>query len=215
MLNRRHLFAASAAVAVIAAPAIVVASQPDAELLELGAKYERVVADYKAATARSEATYQDFKAQRPSPPPALIVTRKDAFDFGGLHHQVSRPLNPHGYDYLEKWLPDTGNRNNAASTRLEPRARELLKAYDDHEEATQRILAAVGHKAASDVEDGLYERLCEIERAILAAPCSTLAGLKVKAMVADNNRAPEDHTPNFSEIAAFAVVDLILNGGLN
>jgi hypothetical protein len=215
MLNRRHLFAAGAAVAVIAAPAVAAASQPDAELLELGANYERVVADYRAATARSEATYQDFKAQRPCPPPALIVTRKDAFDFGAFHSQVSRPLTPHGYVHLEKWLTNTGVRSQAASARLEPRVRELLKAYDDHETATQRVLAAVGHKAASDAEDGLYDRLCELERAILAAPCTTLAGLKVKAQVADYNRAPEDHTPNFSEVAAFSVVDLILNGGLN
>lgn len=214
MLNRRDVFSAAAAVAVIAAPAVTVASvRTDSALLELGAEYERVVAAHQAAVTRSATTYLDFKVNRPSPPDALIVSRADAFDFSILHAQISRPLTAHGYVHLEKWLADKASRNQAASLRLEPRARELLKAYDDHEAATQRVMDAVGHKQASDAEERLYERVCELERSILAAPCTSLAGLKVKALVAHNNREQDD-VMDLSERAAFAVVDYVMNGGM-
>lgn len=215
MLNRRHIFGASAAALIASVPAVSVAAPAaDAELLALGAQYEQAFAEYQRAIATSKTTWDAFLARRPEPSAAMVMSRNDAIDFG-LFKNAGHPLTLYSYRALERWLSQPALRNGAASKRLEPRARALMKAYDDHEAAEERLVIATGHKAATAAEDALYDRVCELEKAILAAPCTTLAGIRVKAVVADNNRPLASHTPDFSEEAAFTVVDLILKGGLN
>lgn len=62
-------------------------------------------------------------------------------------------------------------------------------------------------------EDALYKKVCALEHTILRTPCSTMEGLRVKALVAHNNREPDDMM-DLSEKAAFAVVDYVMNGGM-
>lgn len=215
MLSRRSMFGASAAAIIASVPAVTVASpSADAALLDLGLRYEKAFADYQQAVSTSKATWAAFKARRPEPSPAMMVSQIDAIDFG-IFKNAGQPLSIYSYRALERWLSRPDLRNTRASDQMEPRARALMQAYDEHEAAEERMVVATGHKAASEAEDALYEKACELERAIIATPCSTLAGLRVKAMVAHNNREPADHEPDFPTTAAFSVIDALLNGGLN
>ena len=214
MLSRRTMFGASAAAIIASVPVVSVASpSADAALLDLGARYEKAFADYQQALATSKATWAAFKARRPEPSQAMMVSQIDALDFGIIKN-AGHPLSIYSYRALERWLTRPDLRNTRASEKMEPRARALMKAYDDHEAAEQRLVISTGHKAASAAEDAFYEKTCELERAIISSPCSTLAGLRVKALVAHNNREPADYEPDFPTTAAFSVIDALLNGGL-
>ncbi|GAA0212391.1 hypothetical protein QOZ96_003608 [Brevundimonas nasdae] len=61
-----------------------------------------------------------------------------------------------------------------------------------------------------------YSRVGEIEEQIVATPCSTMEGLKVKARVAKEVLYPTTSVDNdWRDTVGLSVVDAILNGGLN
>lgn len=66
---------------------------------------------------------------------------------------------------------------------------------------------------AKNAADALLERVSDLEQEILESPASTLDGLRVKALVAHNNREPDDHDLGYGDAAAYSVVDFILGHG--
>ncbi|MGX1587355.1 hypothetical protein [Brevundimonas diminuta] len=133
MLNRRTFFGTTAAVAIAATPlAVQAAVQPDAELVALGAAYER-------------AKFELDEAAR---------------------------------------VADLARQGDAAD-------------------------------AADEQWEKAYSRFNEIEDKIVALPCHSLDGLKVKAMVAKYRLDPVSSPDcDWKDICALSVVDFILSGGL-
>lgn len=69
--------------------------------------------------------------------------------------------------------------------------------------------------AADEQWEKAYSRFNEIEDKIVALPCRSLEGLKVKAMVAKYRLDPVSSPDcDWKDICALSVVDFILSGGL-
>ncbi|GEM_PF-2764698 len=75
--------------------------------------------------------------------------------------------------------------------------------------------AADAADAADEQWERAYSRFNEIEDKIVALPCHSLEGLKVKAMVAKYRLDPVSSPDcDWKDICALSVVDFILSGGL-
>lgn len=214
-LNRRTLFGAAAiGVPALAMPAAVAADNRDARLIALGEQDGRLYEQFVAASARTKAAYARYQARLPKPSPVLTITRSDAFRFGAaLYGQVGRSLTQRDRDWLSTWLEQTHLRSGNHSL-VEGRARDLIAAYDEDDRTERRVSVATGLRAASVAEGELYERLTEVEGQIVALPCHTMDGARVKARIARRyNQPDEDDQQDWGVKAAMQVVDLVLQKG--
>lgn len=208
-LNRRTLFGAAAlAGTALAVPAMAQVALDDADLLALGRDHERLFAEYGAAKHQTSKAHTAYKRRLPAP---TVITATDARVFQGLHNAAGKEAS-WAYEYLQKWLAAPHTRTSMPSA--EARARELIKASEEQDKVEQRIAAETGLDRAGEREDDLYERLCDIEADIVAARCTTMAGLVIKARVA-RRLIPDGHSVenDWSDTVALSVIDVVLKMG--
>ncbi len=214
-VNRRALFGAAPALTVLAVPAAARAFQAgDTELIVLGNQHTRAVSAYEAAREACGAAYKRHEDTRPEAPVCLTITRHDCWDHGGyLYRRDGSLANERDVEYLRKWLASPHLRRGDFS-RTEARAIEVIAAFEKHDRAVLMNEEKSGLVRAGEVEDDAYERMCDLEDRIVEAPCSTLAGLMVKARVAKRLVPDGDHVSNdWHDTAALAVIDVILKMG--
>lgn len=184
-LNRRSLFGAVPAAALLGVAPTQAIAATDADLIDLGARYERAFAVYKQAAADAKVAYQTFKSvlgdRRPK------VTAADLGRFGeGLRHDYEKGgLTPGGCQTLRRWLDMPHLRNQLAQTNGEQRVRELLEAWDRYEAEEDEISVATGRTATSDRETETYNIVDDLADEILSSTIRTMAGARVVARVAE------------------------------
>ncbi len=220
MLNRRHIFGASAAALIASVPAVSVAAPAaDADLIALGARYEATWAEYHRAMERSKAAYKAFEQACPLPPETMRLTRADALDFGLDWRAVGEMMCPIEHRKISSRLADprvTSLQSAGATARLRKRGQELIAAYDAHAALVERIEKQSGYVEADLAEDVLWQRVKDLQQDIVDAPCSTMAGLRVKALVCTHVLKPTTDVDNdWPETVGLSVANAILNGGLN
>lgn len=204
MLNRRHLFGASAAVAVASLPLAVAAASPEVDRIQRD--YEALYSRYQKATQVSAAAYKRYADEKPLAPTACKIMPRDVAIFGGaVVHGVGQPISPKSADWLRAYL-EAPQRTKVGCDR----AHEILaarQAWDDEELA---VSIRTGLRDASDREDDLADELFDMEKKIVALGCPTAAHARLLSLLAKNN--PDN---DIGSDAAFAVAAFVLNGGLN
>ena len=107
----------------------------------------------------------------------------------------------------------------SADAALVALGRHYTSLREQHEQAAEAGLVAYdkakedpGYASYEKKADALYKAVHDLEGQILRSPCTTLEGIRVKALVAHSNRDPQDHMDLASK-AAYAVVDFVLRGG--
>ena len=219
MLSRRSMFGASAAAIIASVPVVSVAApSADAELLALGARYETTWAEYKRASERAKAAYSAYESALPPEPEALRLTVADVRDFALDWRSVGEIMCPLEYRRITERLSDprvTSIRSASATARLRARGRDLLAAYDDHEAIVEALEKRSGYVEAEQAEDALWTEVKDLQQDIVDARCTTMAGLRVKALVASHVLKPATSVDNdWTETVGLSLADVILNGGL-
>ncbi len=213
MLNRRTFFATTAAVAIAAAPAATVADvSADRELLELGRQWEIAVERRVTATDLADRLLAEYERTKPKTP-RLRATAEDCER--GISRNVGATI---------PWESVLLTCRRAREWRTQPEhtpgrlkwVERFERAYERHNTALKVHAKSIGLTAADDEYDAAYDALNAIEERIVAARCSTLDGLRVKARVAKRLIPPVTDVENdWHDTAALAVIDSILSGGLN
>lgn len=215
MLNRRTFFGATAAVAAMAAPAVTVADvSADAALLDMGRQWEALVERQAAAEAEGRRLKVIFDRTKPRAP-RLRITQEDCERGIGRNGGVGATI---------PWESVLLICRRAREWRAQPEhmpgrlkwAERFERAYERHDTALRIHAESIGLTAADDEYDAAYHALNAIEERIVAAHCSTLEGLRIKARVAKRLVPPTTDTDNdWHDTAALSVIDSILSGGLN
>lgn len=205
MLNRRSLFAAGAAVAVVAAPVAVQATpQADAELIALEREYDEALEAHARTSAEAARLSKVYEHERPRPTGALIARESDVRLFPEIRAKAGEALDGVDVSAIEYHLA-----RHSAPVRA--RANEIIDAYAAWTGELDAASEKVGYAKASDIDDEAYGALCDVERRIVEAPCKSMGWARLKARVAHNSR-PEPGEGDWSQIAAFSVVDFVLSG---
>lgn len=209
MLNRRTFFGTTAAVAIAAAPAVTVADvSADRELLELGRQWEIAVERRATAIELADRLLAEHERTKPKTP-RLRATAEDCERGIGRSGGVGTTI---------PWESVLLICRRAREWRAQPEhmpgrlkwAERFERAYERHDTALRRHADSIGLTAA----DAAYDALNAIEERIVAARCSTLEGLRVKARVAKRLIPPVTDVDNdWHDTAALAVIESILNGG--
>lgn len=214
MLNRRLFFGATAAVAAMTAPAVTVANVgADAELLEMGRQWEVLFEQKEAAYAEAARLQDLFDASKP-PPPRLRITQEDLNRGVGMRAaRLGGVISPEEFRRIlrnaKTYTPDV------VPTRYKW-SRRFIRADEAHITRVEARRRAIGLCALEDECDRLYDAIRALEDRIIAEPCSTLAGARVKARVAKTLIPGPDQVDNdWHDTAALSVINSILNGGLN
>lgn len=213
MLNRRTFFGASAALASAAAPAVTFADvSADRELLELGRQWEIAVERRATATELADRLLAEYDRTKPKTP-RLRATAEDCER--GISRNVGATI---------PWESVLLTCRRAREWRAQPEhmpgrlkwAERFERAYERHDTALRLHAESIGLTAADAEYDAAYHALNAIEERIVAARCSTLEGLRIKARVAKRLVPPTTDTDNdWHDTAALSVIDSILSGGLN
>ena len=218
MLNRRLFFGATAAVAAMAAPAVSVANvSADAALLDMGRQWEAAVARRAAATATADRLQGEYVKTKPRPP-RLTATKEDCARGLDIYGGVGATIPWERVQLIVRRAAEWKNDRLQQST-MDGRskwAERFVRADERHDAALRVHADRIGLTAADDEYDAAYSALSDLEDQIIAAPCSTLAGLRVKARVAKRLIPPTTDTDNdWHDTAALNVIDALLSGGLN
>lgn len=211
--TRRSLFAIAGAAALV--PAVAMAApaptHADAELIALGLEDERLHAAYEAASAVRSEAFRRLQAMQPTPPPELIIKRMDVWDFfGDMHLYIGKEADDYVVRRVKTWLASEHLRAWNFK-RVEDRAHEIIAAYERHAAAVTVAEHRSGLTRACQVEDDAYEALSDNEDRIMALPCRTLEGARIKARLARRN-IPEDTKVSGYVRHAMEVVDFVLRG---
>lgn len=194
--SRRSMLAGLAALGA-AAPAIAVAVpvNEDAELSALFAQFQRISAEWDAATnhrANMEVVYHDI---RPAFPQAAVTTEADRRKrLGGTvgdrygEEDIPRLSQPQRGD--EVVTPYPGRPGEVIVRRpvcpeKTARAREIVKALEDYRAADEAARLMSGFGEAVERAEKADRALDEIQARILAVPAKTLAGVIIKARVVE------------------------------
>lgn len=202
-MNRRELFAAGAAVAAVAAPVAVQAASPaDAELIALEREYDAARQTYARTSAEATRLYRAYEQQRPTASGALIAKESDVRLFPGTRMKAGE-----GIDGTDVWA--IRDRMAMMSAPVLARAQEIIEAHERLMEEDAAVSTRTGFAASGEIDDAAYDALCAVEKRIVDAPCTSMGWARLKARVARDNR-PEADTMDWSELAAFSVVDFVL-----
>lgn len=212
MLNRRTFFGTTAAVAIAAAPAVTVADvSADRELLELGRQWEIAVERRATAIELADRLLAEHERTKPKTP-RLRATAEDCERGIGRNGGVGTTI---------PWESVLLICRRAREWRAQPEpmpgrlkwAERFERAYERHDTALRRHAESIGLTTADAEYDAAYDALNAIEERIVAAPCSSLEGLRVKARVAKRLIPPITDTENdWHDTAALTVIDSILSG---
>lgn len=214
--TRRALFAIGGAVAIAGTPVVAIASaSADAELLDLGRQWEAAVARGEAATREADLLKEVFERSKPHPP-RLRATQEDVSrGLGGGALEVGDPI---AWATVQEILVRSKTWGSEA-LRHPVRNRWLSRferATDRYRDRLQAHREAIGLMAAERECDAATERQVQLEDQIVKAPCSTMAGLKVKARAIRSSFDPVESLNNdWKDTAALSVINVILEGGLH
>jgi hypothetical protein len=216
-LSRRSILgtgiAAAGALAVSALPAIAIASNADAKLLQLCRNWHRLHRAYNVAIRRQDDAEM---AQGPLPPvPTILQQRIEVFpgvpedDLIPAYHALD------GYDHRHEWI-SRGHAKAVAEGkfRLErglfpgadpndttlvsipetarAKARECLKAHEQWERARKARTAESECREA--IANQFGARLDDMARAIAETPAQTMQGLRAKLAIIDAETDCADDT---------------------
>lgn len=214
MLNRRTFFSATAAVTAMAAPALTVADvSADAALLDMGRQWEALVERQAAAEAEVRRLKVIFDRTKPRAP-RLRITQEDLDR--GVGMRTGRLGDIIGPEELRRIVRNAKTYTPDVMPTRYKWARRFIRADESYEQRLDDHSKAIGLMAADAEYDAAYDARCALEERIVAAPCATLAGLRVKARVAKHLIPPITDTENdWHDTAALAVIDSILSGGLS
>lgn len=215
MLNRRIFFGATAAVAAMAAPVVTVANvSADRDLLDLGRQWEAAVERQDQAAATAEYLSAEYAKTKPRFP-RLKATKEDCARgldcYGGIGATIP-------WDRVQKIVRSAPawRQQKLLQATIDGRpkwAERFVRADERYDAALKAHADRIGLTAADDEFDAAYDARCSLEERIVAAPCSTLAGLRVKARVAKRLiPQPSDTENDWHDTAALAVMDALLNG---
>ncbi len=219
-LNRRALFGVAPAVALAGLPAVVGASiRSDTGLQYLGSRYEEACAAYDAASKQEDEAEERFVATH-IPKPVAHATEEDiARGIGAQAGLAAGERIPWvevvrvNRNLRDGWTIDLTSPLSLSRARWAEKYAALMATHRANEKAVQD---RVGLTAAEARAQEALRVKNEIEEAIVAAPCSTMAGLRVKAMVAKRLVPGVDDTENdWHDTAALSVIDVLLRMGAN
>lgn len=197
-LNRRALFGAAPALAVIGLPVAAVAFNADQQLVDLGMRWDRATLDADRLGVELDEALDRFKAAKPSPP-RVRVTKADE---RRSRHVAGETW---GWPDVEKVAKD------AIEWRREPQrhpsriawAGRFEKAVANHKASVANAEIITGYAAAHEAYERAYQMVWSIERSIMALPCRTLPGAQIKARVAAKNDDNDVGSALSSQVCAF------------
>lgn len=217
MLNRRNLFAAAPAVAVLGLPAVVsaTATHDDASLIYLGQRYEEACAAYDRASREEDEAEERCLAVHVRKPVAFAtqedidrgVGRNGGLAVGGRIPwvEVERIVRN-----VEDWKRLGGELYHGR----EVWAQKYVALKEQHRAALKAVEDRVGYTDAIYRAQAAYQHRSDLEDQIVGASCTTLAGLRVKAMVAKRLvPAVDDPENDWKDTAALSVIDIVLRMG--
>jgi hypothetical protein len=181
LTTRRALFAAAPAAALLAAPVVAQATAADdTELIRLGEEWSRLVAQNDAAdTELDDIAGQSHRL----PAPAALYHRpgQDRWWFS-VDRDFSKPVDAWAAGAWRQSLQRDALwwERNGLGERGD-RAREILDAWDRHQEAQARFREQLGEGALKDRQQEIGRQLDEIEARITQLPARTMRGAAVKA----------------------------------
>ena len=195
-ISRRGVIAALAAGAAVNVPANVMTAQalpaaptaseprPDAELLDLGRRYEAALAIEDAADEACTAAGKALAAAQPAMPAVLRHRMDDHFE-----HQF--PALGDTSIICDDDRSDFYNEAEVVYLQTMPirtddglaRAAEIIAAWDGHNDACEALAGSCGYDAAEAAYYAALDDRRAIADAIVAAHATTLQGLAVRARI--------------------------------
>jgi hypothetical protein len=203
LISRRSIMLGSVACVAIPSSPSLAASSPggsnepqDAEILALGAELDAALAIYEPLSAELGRLEKIYRS-RDSRPRALLVQKGDqllldqhlsvgiGYEYYPAHVQILRSVvftraigrstGPSAHDVSIDFVPDT---------KATARAAEIVKAYDEYSRRTEKLANDIGLTDIQRRFEKAYDEVSPIVDRVLAAPASTLAGLRVRARAA-------------------------------
>lgn len=203
MLNRRNLFAAAPAAALVG---LAVPAAAQSELATLGAQWEIVVAERDRLGEQIDKAFERFHAGMPKTPRLRFTEvdqRRSNFPADGGSHWEWKEVERISREAKTWKLSDQYPRRTAWARRFE-------RAVDRHAAAVAAWDAECGMSASERAWDAKDDELTAIERAIIAAPCRSVGDAQAKARVALRNQDND-----FGRDAGTSVAEFVLRMGAN
>lgn len=209
--TRRALMLATAA-APLAYATPAAAAHPDADLLQLGQQYDALNTTVSAFGADLDACRDEADALAPPFPETLRVTTQDRAAFGFISADLWSAWN---VDQLRGELRSLKRRatlygHEGARWTME-RASQIIADFDAICEASDARLAATRFRAVDRAYD---EALTDCDAAadqIAAARATSVAGLRVKAKLAQAHRNPPASDAPFEERLVWSLLSDLLS----
>jgi hypothetical protein len=181
ILSRRAVLGASVAVlgcaTAVAVPALAEVNA-DAELLEIGKRWEAAAAQVDAHDIHLMEASQRYSALMPKDPPEALFFRSsdDALALPRTRSRYSGPGSRWWYrENIEQY------RATFPEPSAQARADEIVAAYDQWWAEIDRANEVSGMKAAEAKEEQLFKIESELRTAIMRTPARTMEGALLKA----------------------------------
>lgn len=200
--TRRSMFAGVGAFAALAIPVSALATETDTEIIALGRRYDLAYAASRALGDELDRRCDAADEARPNAPDALRRRPDDWFvgasvsPRGGIYHDDE-------VAYIAKALPNAERQAAAGINKRDPRRMaEIVEASKTWQTACRAVSESFGvYATCKSLEDADHE-VYTLERQIVEAKASTIAGLSVKARVVLRNITSMPDDRDFGEDAA-------------
>lgn len=201
-ITRRSLVRSAAAAAAVLAPAAPAAAAPhhDAELLELGRRFDEAYAEMRQLDGIHDDLCEEWGRRCPPVPEVLRIRPEDRRSIG-----MWRRLEGTHFEWADVHAIKRQVLNPGA------RLREIVAAYEGWEAERQRLAVELGITAAESAVEAAWRVAEPLANAIAAARATTPAGMAVKARAAAllyGGCDPDEHEFSAERLAWSIVRDL-------
>lgn len=178
----------------------------NATMAELFAGWEEASAFAKRVEQATQQAHDSAVTATDMIAPCPVWSMGDFLTYGGQQSWVDQRISFIHVEWLEQWFGLNAAR--AAPENVIRHARDLIAAYEHHKRIWEEMAEGHGYNAGTDAELAAYNRVRDLEDAIIKRPCVSLEELKLKAAVAAPNFHPEGSPGHeWSDACALSLIE--------